>query len=82
MQLQGPQGAPTACLLVPNMSPSDSNLTPGVSSPRLLPACPPLLLQVGYAPSLADIACWAQLQLTLQWDRLRKGGALPHLARW
>ena len=37
---------------------------------------------VGYAPSLADVACWAQLQLTLQWDRLRKGGALPHLARW
>lgn len=37
---------------------------------------------VGFAPSLADVACWAQLQLTLQWDRLRKGGALPHLARW
>ncbi|KAI7845298.1 hypothetical protein COHA_001141 [Chlorella ohadii] len=37
---------------------------------------------VGYAPTMADIACWAQLQLTLQWDRLRKGGALPHLARW
>ncbi|PRW45405.1 glutamyl-tRNA synthetase isoform A [Chlorella sorokiniana] len=37
---------------------------------------------VGYAPTMADIACWAQLQLTLQWDRLRKGGALPHLSRW
>lgn len=37
---------------------------------------------VGYAPTLADVACWAQLQLTLQWDRLRKAGALPHLARW
>lgn len=45
-----------------------------------LPALP--LPQVGYAPTLADIACWAQLQLTLQWDRLRKAGSLPHLARW
>lgn len=37
---------------------------------------------VGHAPTLADVACWAQLQLTLQWDRLKKGGSLPHLARW
>ncbi|KAL4439440.1 hypothetical protein ABPG77_008769 [Micractinium sp. CCAP 211/92] len=37
---------------------------------------------VGYGPTLADVACWAQLQLTLQWDRLKKGGAVAHLARW
>lgn len=37
---------------------------------------------VGHAPTLADVACWAQLQLTLQWDRLKKGGSLAHLARW
>lgn len=37
---------------------------------------------VGHAPSLADVACWAQLQLTLQWDRLKKGGGVAHLARW
>lgn len=37
---------------------------------------------VGYALTLADVACWAQLQLTLQWDRLRKAGGLTHLARW
>jgi glutamyl-tRNA synthetase len=37
---------------------------------------------VGYAPTLADVACWAQLQLTLQWDRLKKGASCVHLARW
>lgn len=36
----------------------------------------------GYTLTLADVACWAQLQLTLQWDRLRKAGGLVHLARW
>lgn len=36
----------------------------------------------GYALSLADVACWAQLQLTLQWDRLKKTGSFGHLERW
>ena len=37
---------------------------------------------VGHALSLADLAAWGQLASTLQWDRVRKGGALPHLERW
>ncbi|EFN53000.1 hypothetical protein CHLNCDRAFT_137448 [Chlorella variabilis] len=36
----------------------------------------------GYSLSLADVACWAQLQLTLQWDKLRRTGNFGHLARW
>ena len=37
---------------------------------------------VGHSLSLADVACWAQLQPNMQWEKLRKGGVLPHLARW
>ncbi|GAB4821570.1 hypothetical protein N2152v2_008616 [Parachlorella kessleri] len=39
-------------------------------------------LLVGYAVSMADVACWGQLQGTLQWDKLKKSGNFPHLARW
>jgi glutamyl-tRNA synthetase len=37
---------------------------------------------VGYSLTLADVAAWAQLQLTLQWDKLRRTGNFGHLARW
>ncbi|KAK9829157.1 hypothetical protein WJX72_004236 [[Myrmecia] bisecta] len=37
---------------------------------------------VGYALSVADIACWGQLQGLLQWDKLKRSGSHPHLARW
>ncbi|BDA45805.1 Glutamate-tRNA ligase, cytoplasmic [Coccomyxa sp. Obi] len=36
----------------------------------------------GYRLSPADIAVWGQLQVTLQWDKLRRSGTLPHLGRW
>ncbi|EIE22615.1 glutamyl-tRNA synthetase, putative [Coccomyxa subellipsoidea C-169] len=37
---------------------------------------------VGYSLSPADVAVWGQLQVTLQWDKLRRSGSLPHLGRW
>ncbi|KAK9821493.1 hypothetical protein WJX74_002572 [Apatococcus lobatus] len=37
---------------------------------------------VDYCLTVADIACWGQLQGTLQWDKLMLSGNFPHLARW
>jgi glutamyl-tRNA synthetase len=37
---------------------------------------------VGHSCTLADIACWGQLQGSAQWEKMRKSGSHPHLARW
>ncbi|KAL0031306.1 hypothetical protein WJX79_002120 [Trebouxia sp. C0005] len=37
---------------------------------------------VGYKLSIADLQIWGQLQASLQWEKIRKSGKLPHLTRW
>ncbi|KAL3146233.1 hypothetical protein ABBQ32_002935 [Trebouxia sp. C0010 RCD-2024] len=37
---------------------------------------------VGYQLSIADLQVWGQLQASLQWEKIRKSGKLPHLTRW